>query len=133
MTHMSTATLRKQRERLDPVNHLPLRADSVAAGIDERAWEFAREILTVVDPAHYRRSAIAASALYCASLSVSGENRVHQTTVGDLVGVSDNAIRRHMPRVTETALTDVDVSEYGGDKGVLRHISQSGTVKSLLW
>lgn len=130
---MSTATLREHKARLDPVNHLPRRPDSVAAGIDPRTWEFAREILAVVDPAHYRRSAIAASALYCASLSVSGENRVHQTTVGDLIGVSDNAIRRHMPRVAETALTDVDVSEYGADMDVLRHVSRTGTVKSLSW
>lgn len=128
-----SATLRERRARLDPVNYLPHRADSVAAGIDPRAWELSREILTVVDPAHYRRSAIAGSALYCASLAVSGENRVHQTAVGDLVGVSDNAIRRHMPRVADAALNDVDVAEYDGDIRVLQHVARTGTVKSLSW
>ena len=71
-----SATLRERRARLDPVNYLPHRADSVAAGIDPRAWSLARDILEEVDPAHYRRSALAASSLYSASLAVSGENRV---------------------------------------------------------
>ena len=130
---MSTARLRDVRDALDPLNYLPEREDAVDAGIDPRAWRFARDVLGVIDPAHYRRGAIAASALYVASLAVSGEYRMHQPAVGDLVGVSDNAIRRHMSRVAETALHEFDVTEYGADTGVLRHVARTGKVKNLSW
>ena len=130
---MSTARLRDVRAALDPVNHLPERRDAVDVGIDPRAWMLARDVLGVIDPEHYRRSAVAGSALYVASIAVQGEYRVHQPAVGDLVGVSDNAIRRHMSRVAETAIRELDVTKYGADTDVLRHVARTGKVKNLSW
>lgn len=128
---MSTATIQEYRDRLDPVNYLPDRGNAVDAGVSPAAWRFARSVLDVIDAGQYRRSALAASALYVGDVAATGEDRISQTSLAEVLGCSDNGVRRHMQLVAQTATSELDVSRFDVDESVIRHVARTGRVTGL--
>lgn len=125
---MSTALV----ERLSPTTYLPDQ-DQIAR-VDPATHQFAHAVLKATFPnaeyQHYSRSALAGSALYVASVAVSGPDRVRQPWVADTVGTTEMSIRAHIEKLAQLAFDSVELEEHPAvDKDRLRHLAGGGSAR----
>jgi transcription initiation factor TFIIIB Brf1 subunit/transcription initiation factor TFIIB len=100
-------------DQLDPATYLP---NEGRIDVEPEAYRFARDLLSAAYPSvefqHFSRSGLAGSALYLASVAVSGRDRVSQAEIANLVGTTRMSIHAHTNRIARLAIKEINFTEH---------------------
>lgn len=121
-------------DQLDPATYLPNKS---RIDIESEAYRFARDLLSAAYPSiefqHFSRSGLAGSALYLASVAVSGRDRVSQAEIANLVGTTRMSIHAHTDRIARLATEEIDFTEHPSvSEDVLRFLAEGQSVQRVL-
>lgn len=121
-------------DQLDPATYLP---DEDRVAVEPEAYRFAGVLLSAAYPSvdfqHFSRSGLAGSALYIASVAVSGRGRASQKEIASSVGTTRMSIHRHTAQLARLATEEVDLSTYPSiSPDVLQCLAQGQSVQRVL-